>query len=546
MKRTKLLALISASVVLLTVAAACGNKQAAAQATKHQTLKVVVAAEVPTIDSAKSYDVVSDDQIYNFQQGLYQLGNKNKVIPAIATKLPTISHDGLTYTIHLCHNAKWSNGTPVTAADFVYAWQRVVNPKTASQSASKFFDIANAKDISLGKKPVRELGVAAHGKYELTVKLATANPYFLNSLTETNFFPQNKAFVEKAGKKYGSSAKYVLANGPFELKDWTSTSLKWHYVKNPDYYGAKKVHLARINESVVKSTSSATDLYNSKAADVIPLSGDFVKQYQNKPGYKKISTYGVSNIEIDLTNEQHPELANRNFRKALFYAVNRQQFTQDILQDGSTPNTGYLARGNAVNPKTGKDINDELGKETYYDRTKARHYLKLAQDQLHQKTFTLKLQSADTDTGKRVTEYLQSTLAKNLPGVKIETQNIPAKNLFASLMSYNFQLTTGGWEAEADPAVVLEQFTTGYAHDHGGYSNPTYDRLIKDAEGKDAANAPKRYQDLKQAQQILLNDAVVIPLYHSANSYLINPQVKGIQTHSFGQTLDFTNAYFKK
>jgi oligopeptide transport system substrate-binding protein len=514
-------------------------------ASQQKTLKILVSAEIPQLDSAKSYDVVSDSQIFNFQEGLYKLGKKDAVVPAIAQSQPTVSKDGLTYTIKLKKDAAWSNGAPVTAQDFVFAWRRAVDPKTKSQNATKLFSLANAEEINAGKKPLTDLGVKAVGDDTLQVKLAIANPYFLRELTGTNYFPQNEKFVNKVGAKYGTAAQYVLADGPFIIKDWNGTSDKWSFVKNPHYYDAKQVKLTKVDVSVVTNAATQAQTFDQKTADITPVSGEFIEKYAKDPAYHRISSYGTSNVEIDTTSEGHPELGNVNFRRALFYAVDRKALTGQVLKDGSVPAVGYLAPGALRNPANGKDVNTELGTLTYYSKAKARKYLALAKKELGKDKFTLTLKGSDTDAGKRTTEYLQSAFQNALPGVTVDVQNIPAKALFASLMSYNFQLDTGGWEAEADPSVLLQQFTTGYTHDHGGFSNKQYDQLVKDAQGKDAANAQQRYTDLKDAQKILLDQAVVVPLYHSATNLLINTQLKGVQTHAFGQTYDFSRAYFK-
>ncbi|WP_445238846.1 peptide ABC transporter substrate-binding protein [Lacticaseibacillus paracasei] len=537
--KTSLIVLAGTAVTLT----GCSNKESSN--TEKTNLKILVSAEIPQLDSAKSYDTVSDSQIFNFQEGLYKLGKKDNVVPAIAKSKPEVSQNGLTYTVKLKNNAKWSNGDSVTAQDFVFAWQRAVDPKTKSQNATKLFTVANAEAINDGKKPLSELGAKALNQKTLQIKLAVANPYFLRELTGTNYFPQNEKFVRKVGKKYGTAAKYVLANGPFIIRGWKGSNDDWSFVKNPYYYDAKQIKLHKVNVSVVTNPATQAQTFEQKTVDITPISGEYISQYSGKSSYHRISSYNTSNVEIDNTSSTQPALNNVNFRRALFYAVNRKSLTSKVLKDGSVPAIGYLAPGALRNPKTGKDVNQELGTLTYYDKGLAQKYLAKAKQELNTEKFTLSLKGNDTDAGKRTTEYLQGTLQSTLPGVTVNVQNIPTKSLFASLMSYNFELDTGGWEAEADPSVLLQQFTTGYAHDHGGFSDNKYDQLVSNAQGKDASDEQQRYEDLKNAQKILLDNAVVIPLYHSAANLLINPQLRGVQTHSFGQTYDFSRAYFK-
>ena len=241
-KLAKAGAVVALSAVFL---AACG-KSSNDSASGKQVLNWSEKSELPTMDLSKATDHVSFDQLNNAMEGLYRLGKNSKVEPGVAKKT-TVSDDGMTYTFELRKDAKWSNGDNVTAKDFVYSWQRTVDPKTASQYAFLFDGIENAKAITDGEKPVTELGVKAEGDHKLVVKLEKTVPYFKLLMGFPAFFPQNQKVVEKYGDKYGTNSKAMVYNGPFKLEGWTGSNLKWTLAKNDKYWDKKKVKLDAIN-----------------------------------------------------------------------------------------------------------------------------------------------------------------------------------------------------------------------------------------------------------------------------------------------------------
>ena len=217
------------------VLASCGTQTHSKSKASNKTLTVTASQAIATADPNKADDVVSEAAIAQFMEGLYTTNTKGKVIPAIATKVVKPTNGGKRYTFTLRHNAKWSNGQKVTAADFVYAFQRQVDPTTKSQEIGHLTEVQNAAAIMAGKKPVKSLGIKALGKYKLQITLSQKTPYF-NYRLATELYPLNPTFTQKYGNKYGTTAAKTLSNGPYILKDWDGTSDTWKYVKNPNYY----------------------------------------------------------------------------------------------------------------------------------------------------------------------------------------------------------------------------------------------------------------------------------------------------------------------
>jgi oligopeptide transport system substrate-binding protein len=521
-----------------------GSSNSTEELADKQELNWVVSNELPTADSVKSYDTLSASQIEIFAEGLYGIDKNNKPYPVEAEGEPQVSKDGLVYTIKLKDNLKWSNGDPLTAKDYVFAWRRLFAPKTAAQNASIFFNIKNAKAINEGTKDPSELGVEAVSDTELKVTLEYPDMYFITSLSSENLFPQNEAFVKSKGDAYGTTSDNTLANGPFVLKDWDGTGLTWNYQKNENYWDKDNIKLSRINIQVVKETGTGINLFESGAIDATSLSGEYIRQYIKNKDFHSVLSLTATNLELGISSS--PTLQNENFRKAISLAINRDELVNNILIDGSRPLTGVVPKGITTDPDTGKDFSDEAGVLVKTDVEEAKKLWETAKKELGKEKIELTLITTDTEGSKKIGEYLQSQLETNLPGLTINLSNVPAKVRFQKMMDYNFDLALGGWEGEFDPVVYLQQFFSTYEHNHGKYKDPTYDALITKIKTDDAGNPQARWKDLQEAQKYILSKAVVVPLFQGASNYLINPKIKGIVTHNLGTPLEITHAYIVK
>lgn len=212
-------AMVFASAALL---AACGSKSSSSSSETFNRMEKDV---ISTMDNAHITDVISGQAAVDTGDGLYRYKGK-KLEPAVATKVVKPTNNGLTYTFNL-RKTKWSNGDPVTAKDFVFAWKRAADPKTKSEYAYLFSGIKNADDITAGKKAASTLGVKAEGDYKLVVTMDRPVPYFSTMMVNPVFFPLNQKTVDKYGKKFGTQSKYLVFNGPFKLTNWNGTGNSW-------------------------------------------------------------------------------------------------------------------------------------------------------------------------------------------------------------------------------------------------------------------------------------------------------------------------------
>lgn len=531
---------ISALALLLFVTGCNSVSKTESSESKKAIVHFTEPAELLTLDTTQEEDFTSFNAQNQVLEGLYQLNEKDEAIPAVAKDLPKISEDKQTYTISLREEAKWSNGKPVTAADFLYAWRRAVTPETAPSYASLFVSsIKNADAIYQGKMKPEELGVEAPDEHTLVIQLIKPIPYFTSLLTFETFFPINQAFAEKQGSDYGTSAKTTLYNGPFVLEGWEQNADTWQYVKNPDYWDNKNVKVDEIQTTVVKSTSTAVNLYQTDELDRVVLDGEFSKQYKNDPDFQNQNDTKMGYLRFNQGTEK--PLANQNLRKAIALAIDRETFVKNILGDGSIAAEGFVPQHFVQNPKTGEDFRKENGVQQTFDKTAAQKAYTEAKKELNKDDITLVYLSKDTDTEKKTAEYLASQIAEVLLGIKFEITTLPSNNLQERYLAGDYDIAFGQWMPDfKDASTFLDMFASTSGLNHVNYKNPTYDQLIQAASETDAANEEKRWSDLLQAEQLLLaEDYTIAPIYQQQTALLQNKQISGVVKHAFGSPYSF-------
>jgi len=523
------------SAILL---AACGSSTSSSQA-KDQTLNWMEASALPTMDPSKATDVVSGETINNTSQGLLKFGKDSKTYPGVA-KSYTKSKDGKTYTFNL-RKSKWSNGDDVTAKDFVFGWQRTVNPKTGSQYAYLYGDVQNANAIMSGKKAVSTLGIKAVGNYKVVVTLAHPVSYFPTLVAQTSFFPQNQAVVQKLGKKYGTNAKNNVYNGAFKLTYWTGTSDNWTLTKNSKYWDAKNVKLKHVKFNTVKDPQTALSQYQSGKLDATYLSGQQPKNYKSSKNYH--SRNGSSIAYIELNQKKDSMMKNKKARQALSLIINRNQFVNKVLNDGSKIPTGFVTTSLAI--RKGQDFAQaaSVPAAVDYNAAKAKKLWSQALKETGRKSYALTLLADDTPVGKNTTEYVQSQWSK-LPNFKVTNSNLPYKTRLARSASHDFDAVVTLWGADfPDPITDLSLFTSKASYNNGSWKSATYDQDIKDATTTNANKPAQRWNNLVDAQKTLMNDQGVIPIYQPGKPQLVKSTVKGLVYFPVSSNWDFSKVY---
>lgn len=514
----------------------------ASAASSKKTLNWSIPSELSTIDPSKVTDTYGGDMVSNTLEGLYRLGKNSKIEPGMAKKT-TVSNDGLTYTFTLRSNNKWSNGDPVTAQDFVYSWQRTVDPKTASSYAYLFDGIKNANDIMAGTKAPETLGVKAQGKYKLVVTLEKQIPYFKLLMGFDVFFPQNQKAVEKYGDKYGTAAKYMVYNGPFKMVGWDGSNLKWKLVKNNSYWDKKNVKLKQINFQVTKSTTTSYNLYQANKLDQTNLSAEQARQLKNQSGYTVLKQARTNYLEF---NQTMPIFQNQKIRQAISYAINRKPLANTVIGGGSTPAKSVVSSGLAS--RDGVDFVNaaKTSVGTTYNKKKAQQLLQEGLKEVGKDSLSFTLLGDDTDASKKITEYLQSQIEANLPGTKVTVENVPFKTRITRSQNTDFEVVVSSWQADfSDPISFLDMFTSNNSYNFGKWKNADYDKLITASKTTDATDPAKRWDDLVAASKLLNEDQGVVPLVQINTPQMIRPDVKGLIQNTAGITNNWKNVYFK-
>ena len=501
------------------------------------TVTVAIDADLNTMD----YEIATDGNSFIMQSlvmsGLTELAADGTPLPELAETWD-VSDDGLVYTFHLA-DAKWSNGDPVTASDFVYAWQRLDNPDTASEYAFILdtVHIANAAAVNAGEADPSELGVKAVDDKTLEVTLTLPCDFFLSLLAFPSFFPLNQKFYEAQGDQFALSPDNLLYCGPYTMTGYQQGS-EYTFEKNPDYFKADQMtdYVDKIVFRYLQDTQSAMLDYQSGNLDVVKLQGDQVDQYSGTEGFTNRMTGYLWYLSIDFNTSVHPEnsqFANVNLRKAMSLAIDRDTIATNDLKDGSIGADGLIPKDLATGP-SGEDFREENGKLTEYNLDQAKEYYAKALEELGTDTVSFELLYEDSEASKAVAEYIQS----NLKAIGMDvTLNSKPKKTRLQLMNdkdYNVALTRWGPDY-ADPETYFDLFTTdNTANNSGSYSNADYDALVKAAgSGEDATDSAKRWQDYLDAEKIIVqDDPGVIPVYQNGGAMMINPKVTGIEFHS--------------
>ncbi len=474
-------------------------------------------------------------------EGLYRLDADSKPEPAGAAELAEVSEDGLTYKLKLREDAKWSNGEPVTAADYVYGWQRTVSAETGSEYAYLFAPVTNAEAITAGEKDASELGIKAVSDYELEITLTTPTPYFQYLLAFPSFFPQSQAVVEDNGDQYASTSDNAVYNGPFVLAgfDGPGTDTEWSYEKNDQYWDKETVKLDTINVSVVKESSTSLNLFQDGQADDVILTGELAQQMANDEAFVSEPLARTSYIELNQREEDSP-FRNEDLRKAISYAIDRDALVTSILGDGSLASTGLIPKGMTFNPTDNTDFVDEAESVIEYDQEKAKEHWEKAKEALGIDSLSFEILASDTDSTKKAIEYIQSAIQDTLDGVKVSLSPVPFSVRLDRSNSGDFDVVMGGWGADyADASSFTDLFVTDNSYNRGRWTSEEYDAAVKSSATTNAGNPDARWQDLLDAEKIIMDQQGVIPVYQNVEAHLRAPKVKGVVSHGAGAQYDY-------
>jgi oligopeptide transport system substrate-binding protein len=498
------------------------------------SITVQLEGPIRDMDSTTTTDSVSSEVLQHVMDGLYRLDENTKPFPAMAESVE-ISDDGLDYTFTLRDGIKWSNGDPVTSHDFKYAWLRALHPDTAGQYAyiiSTF--VKGADELNTGKGSAEDVAIETPDDKTLKVTLLYPAPFWLGLTSFFTYYPQNQKFVEEQGENYAQNENALLYNGPYTLTSFSSTK-GVSYAKNKDYWNAEDVDIAKIDTEVITDTATGVNLFESGQLDQFQIDSTYVDRYRGKPEFVQRNEFATAYL---VPNLKVPIFQNENARRAIQMGYDRGVINYKILNDGSTPATGFVPVGIAgPGDQTYREAQGPVQPE--YDPQEAKELWQQAVQELGENP-EIELLVDDESTSKDVATFLQSEFEKI--GAKISVNVQPFDQRLELESKGQYQLVWSAWIADYDdPMTFLDLFESTSAYNTSEYKNERYDQLIRDARGE--ADSAKRMDMLLEAERILVeDDAAIAPNRFYGVSYLVRPTIENFVAQPYGGGRDYSFA----
>ena len=511
----------------------CGGSKSASKNGKILTIEE--GPDVETIDPALNQAADGANYITMLSDNLLRIDKDGKVAPSMAEKYE-VSDDGLTWTFHLRDGLKWSDGSDFTANDFVYSWQRMVDPEVAAPYAETMLGMVEGYKDAIGNPdadgnttttPDRtKLKVEAPDDKTFVVHMSRPTPYFDRLATFASLSPVKKDVVEANPDGWSLDPKTYVSTGPFKLTEWKQGS---HILvtKNEYYWNKDAVKLDGIKCLLMQDQNAAFSAYESGEASMIkdyPVQE--VTTMQKRPDYKSSPKLGISYIDV---NNDLDEFKDPKVREALALALDRKYMADTITAGINSPATGFIPDG--VVDWDGSAWADNItDKSVYFDNdnfdanlAKAKELLKEAGHENGAGLPTMSYTTNDAGFNKKVAEYLQQAW-KEL-GINVEVNIVEWKSFIPQRRSGNYQIARDGWVMDYnDPSNLLECAYSTNGNNSSRYKNPEYDALLDKAAHE--TDAKTRFGYLHQAEELLLKDAGVIPLMYQNETYLQKDNIK--------------------
>ncbi|WP_099303585.1 peptide ABC transporter substrate-binding protein [Bacillus sp. Marseille-P3800] len=485
-------------------------------------------AEPVSLDPQIAFETVSSAPLNNIMEGLMRLNADHQPEEAVAERYE-VSDDGLTYTFHLRENANWSNGDPVTAEDFEYAWKRLVNPDTGSPAAFLANLIDGANEFYEGEGSEDDVMVTAVDEKTLEVVLNSPQQYFLNLVTNPSFFPVHKATVEENDSWHQEADTYI-SNGPFELTGWDhNTELRM--TRNEEYWDADSVALDGATWLMVEDQNTAYSLFEQGGLHSTTPPADLAEELIASGEvdlYDQAGTY----FYRFLTTEE--PFQNKKIRQAFAKSVDRQTIVDSVIRQNQNVANGFVSYG--FPEPSGEDFREVGGDLFAYDVEEAQQLLaegmeEEGYDELPSITISY---SSGPPEHERIAESLQQMYAENLE-VDVDLEVVEASVFLDRQRGLEMQMSRSSFVADyADPINFLESFVTDSSMNRTAWSNEEYDQLIADSKAE--GDEERRFELLHEAEALVLEEMPFFPLYFYNQPVLENEAVSGIVRHPVGYT----------
>ena len=519
------------ATVLLLLAAATVHAQGVD--TENNAITISPRTEPPNLDSSMSEDTTSGQVLRMINEGLVRVGARGKILPGVAERWEM---DVMKATFHLREDARWEDGKPVTAHDFVYAMQRLVNPKTGALGSTLFaYVLDGAEEIMRGERPPEELGVRALDDVTLELTLSRPVPYLLQVLSSTPYFPLRQDFVEAQGERHAADAVNLLSNGPFKLSSWVhSASLDFEV--NDEYWDRENIGLdAQHVGYITADVRALLNLFNSGDIAALNLNEEILDEAANA-GIRILKKPMNCIAWVSLNMREDRLTSDRRVREAIRLAFDRDSYVNSIIGlPGVMRIDSPFSR--QIQGVKGSFPREYPSPEIDYDLNRARALIDEVRSERGGELPPLVLLA--NETRQVEAEFIQAQLQSGL-GLEVRVDKQTFKQAIAKMRQGAFDLTRLGFCGGQirDPIVYATVFETNSPFNDNKYSNDRYDELI--AMTHDTIDPVMRMEAFAEMQALLYRDIPIIPTHSYSYVYIEDARVKGLQRYP---TVDFTRGY---
>ncbi|MEX2496394.1 MAG: peptide ABC transporter substrate-binding protein [Woeseia sp.] len=501
-------------VPVLFMLAGCGDGEGTEPV---PTLHRGLGAEPESLDPHKSRSTAAGDVQRDLGEGLTGYTATGELVPRAAESWQ-ISEDGREYRFTLRPGARWSNGDPVTAADFVYSFRRLVDPATAAFYSQSVIDIENAADIIGGTRPVEDLAVSASGELELVLRLERPTPYFLALLTHPSMFPVHRASLEEPRQGSGNP----VTNGAYSLVTWEFGSFI-DLQRNEHYWNNDSTAIERVRHHFVPEPADELNRYRAgelHITDNVPPES-FAQMQKDRPNELRVAPYlNVYYYGLNLTRE--PFRNNAELRRALSMAIDREALTEKVTGRGETPAYSWVPPGVANYSPAFFPYAGMNREERHAGAVRAYHEAGFSKNEPLQ----IEIRYNSSETHERIALAIQS-MWREVLGVEARLVNEEFQVLLSNMRAMEVtEVFRSSWLGDYNDAHTFLQIMLSDAPSNmTGYSNERFDSLVARAAAE--IDPQSRRQYLQQAEQLLLADHPVIPIYFYVSKHLVSPAVRG-------------------
>ncbi|MET3847559.1 MULTISPECIES: peptide ABC transporter substrate-binding protein [unclassified Paenibacillus] len=537
-KRRLILTLLTCMLLSLLLAACGGGTEGASGGGGDTGSKILLynnVREPTSLDPPIGFDQVSYDILNNAMEGMTRLGKDQSPEPAMASEWK-VSEDGLKYTFTLREGVQWSNGEPVKASDFEFAWKRMLDPKTASSAATLAYVFKGAEAFNSGKGTADDVEVKAADDKTLEVTLAQPAPWLLSMLANPAFFPVPQKTVE-SNPNWTAEADTFVSNGPFRISQWNHDS-ELKMVKNDKYWDAANVKLDGVTFKMINDSNTEYQLYQSGELHIAGVPADMSDQLFSEG---KVNVQDSAGTYFYRFNTTMKPFDNAKIRKAFALAVDRQKIVDLVVKQKQKPAGGFVSYG--LKEPDGRDFREVGGDLITFDAAQAKSLLAEGMKEAGYSTLPeVTLTYNTNDLHQKIAETLQAMFKENL-GVDVKLAGKEGKVLTAEQKQLQLQFSRSSWLPDfADPINFLDIFQSKSPNNRTGWSNAEYDKLIQAAYQE--TDEAKRYDLMHQAEKILMDEAPIMPMYFYDSAYLQSDKLVDVVRHPYGY-MDFKWADLK-